>query len=426
MSLSANQTSARGAGPPFAATAGAMQSHASAAARTGRAKKTREVSMIRVLAVLDDTVVSGKVKPVLTLARAARADSATPRPLELSMLTFSRTHEEPELVTSLRDENFPIDVVRENHRFDFGVFPQLRAIVDRVDPQIIWTHGAKTHFLVRIAGLYRGRTWVAFHHGYTATSLTWQLYDQLDRWSLRRADCVMTACDAFAADLHARLGIPTDRLRVHRSPLESRTFFPSEESVARLRAELGLSPERKIVLVVGRLSKEKGHADLLRALGDVNAAREHPAALVIVGDGPESERLERLAAELRIADAVHLVGYRRDVAPFYAAADVFALTSYSEGSPNVLLEAMDAGVPIVATAVGGVGEMIRDGEHGLLVPARDSQAIARALRRIIDDPKLSIALASSARESLTAYAPSRYYASMRADFEASVARAGPP
>ena len=177
---------------------------------------------IRVLAFLDDIVVSGNVKPVLALARCAREAKGEARPLEVSMVAFSRTDREPALVTSLRDEGLVVDVVRERRRFDFGVVPQLRAIVDRRRPDVLWTHGAKPHFLVRLAALHHRKAWAAVHHGYTATSLTWKLYDQLDRWSLHGADAVMTVCDAFAADLHAKLGIKPERLSVHRSPIVMR------------------------------------------------------------------------------------------------------------------------------------------------------------------------------------------------------------
>lgn len=372
---------------------------------------------IRVLAILDDTVVSGKVKPVLTLARYARKDATALRPLEISMLTFSRSKLEPEMVTELRAEGFAIDVVRERRRFDFGVFPQLRSIIDRRQPHVLWTHGAKTHFLVRSGRLQRGKAWIAFHHGYTATSLTWRLYDQLDRWSLLGADKVMTACDAFAADLHTRLRIRPDRLSVHRSPIVVRASPKNDARAAALPEELGLLPDARIVLSVGRLSKEKGQDDLVRALAHARRISDLNIVLVLVGDGPETERLEQLCARLGVADAVRMVGYRSDVTAYYDAADVFALTSHSEGSPNVLLEAMDAGVPIVATAVGGIGEMIGHEKEGLLVPDRDTEGIARSIVALLGNAELRRALAVNARQSLPAYSPQSYYTGVHALFE---------
>jgi glycosyltransferase involved in cell wall biosynthesis len=372
---------------------------------------------IRVLALLDDPVASGKVKPVLVVARNARENRVGLRPLDISMLTFSRAESDPEFVAELRREGLSIDVVRERRRFDFGVFAQLRAIIARRRPHILWTHSAKTHFLVRFGGLHRGRAWVASHHGYTATSLTWRLYEQLDRWSLLGADSVITACEAFASDLNVRLGIKKERLSVHHSPFAESASSSAVVGRRSIRTELRLPAGARVVLSVGRLSREKGHADLIRAMVEVRRTCGFPAVLVIVGDGPERARLERLRARLGLEDAVHLVGYRDDVSPYYEAADVFALPSYSEGSPNVLLEAMGAGVPIVARAVGGVCEMIRDGEQGWLAPKDDATSIAHGIVALLSDANLRSSFTASARRSLSAYAPSSYYAGIRSVFE---------
>jgi glycosyltransferase involved in cell wall biosynthesis len=372
---------------------------------------------IRVLALLDDEVVSGKVKPVLAVAKYARENRQERRPLDVSMLTFARAKSDPEFVGTLTRENFAIDVVRERRRFDLGVFAQIRAIIDKRRPHILWTHSSKTHFLVRAGRLHRGLAWVASHHGYTATSLAWRLYQELDRWSLRGADSVITACDAFAADLHTRLGLDMERLDVARTPLAARDSSIAATVHGGVRDELGLPAAASLILSVGRLSREKGHADLIRAMIEVRSAYDFPAVLVIVGDGPERARLERLRVRLGLEGAVHLVGYRDDVPRFYAAADVFVLPSYSEGSPNVLLEAMDAGVPIVARAVGGVREMIRDGEQGLLTPRDEVSSIARGIVTLLSDASLRARLIASARSSLSAYAPSNYYAGIRSVFD---------
>jgi glycosyltransferase involved in cell wall biosynthesis len=375
---------------------------------------------IRVLVLLDDTIVSGKVKPVLTLANYAREHQESRPPLQISMLTFVRGESDPAFVAELRRDGLSFDVVRERRRFDFAVFQQLRAIIARRRPDVLWTHGAKTHFLVRAGGLHRNTAWVASHHGYTATSLTWRLYDQLDRWSLRGADSVIAACEAFAVDLNLRLGIARGRLSVHRSPIAFGSSLAVRAKKASIRAELGLPEGARIVLSVGRLSKEKAQADLIGAMLEVKRRCDFPVALVIVGDGPEERRLEQVSTRLGISDRVHLVGYKDDVSPYYEAADVFALSSYSEGSPNVLLEAMDAGVPIVATAVGGVSEMIRHGEQGWLVRSGDVEGLARGIVALLANPELRETLRSGARRSLDAYAPAVYYAGIRSVFESTL------
>ncbi len=154
-----------------------------------------------------------------------------------------------------------------------------------------------------------------------------------------------------------------------------------------------MRPETRVVLSVGRLSKEKGHATLIRAMAELPPMSSDQVRLIIVGDGPERAPLISHCARLDLSGIVRFVGYRRDVAPYYAIADVFVLPSFSEGSPNVLLEAMDGGVPIVATAVGGIPEMIHDREQGLLVPAGDAPAIARAIAALLNDAELGKTLA---------------------------------
>jgi len=118
--------------------------------------------------------------------------------------------------------------------------------------------------------------------------------------------------------------------------------------------------------------------------------------LVLVGDGPERSNLVRAAAAARVPAPVIFAGHQRDVRPFYGMADLFVLPSHSEGSPNVLLEAMAAGVPVVATAAGGVPEMTESEETALLVPPSDPEALAGAMIRLLADPPLATRLAANA------------------------------
>ncbi len=179
---------------------------------------------------------------------------------------------------------------------------------------------------------------------------------------------------------------------------------PPEEEVHAIRQQLGLSDELAVV-TVGRMSLEKGQADLLSAIAllkDIPGLPRH--RFVMVGDGPEEESLRRQAASLGIEDRVVWAGFQKNVVPYYALAAIFALPSHSEGSPNVILEAMAAGLPIAATSVGGVPEILEDGVTGLLVPARNPRALAEALRRLLLSEDLRGQLAAAAqRQAETAH-----------------------
>src|SRR5205807_28104 len=141
----------------------------------------------------------------------------------------------------------------------------------------------------------------------------------------------------------------------------------------------------------------KAHRDLIVAFAELSLKhRDLNCKLVIVGDGPERASLESAARASGLDDKIIFTGQVAEVSPFYAIADVFVLPSHSEGSPNVLLEAMTARVPVVATAVGGVPEIVKDNESALLVPAGNPVKLAAAIERVLSDDKLAARLADNA------------------------------
>jgi glycosyltransferase involved in cell wall biosynthesis len=172
------------------------------------------------------------------------------------------------------------------------------------------------------------------------------------------------------------------------------------------RTSLGLPESALVIGTVGNLYPVKGHRVLLEAAAKVSA----PVHVVIAGRGGEEEGLRRLAASLGIGSRVHLLGFRDDVPDLLAAADIYALPSFSEGQSLALLEAMAAGKPIVATAVGGNAEVLGGegmgmdaarsrsaGPAGVLVPAGDADLLARALDGLLTDPNLARELGDAAR-----------------------------
>lgn len=175
---------------------------------------------------------------------------------------------------------------------------------------------------------------------------------------------------------------------------------PPEQDV---RMELRIAADAPIAIVAAMLRPEKQQEVLLRATAEL--ADTHPTLQVLVaGGGPTRDpegtgpQLARLATQLGIADRVHLLGRRGDVARLVAAADVAVLSSAHENLPLAVVEYMEAGTPIIATAVGGVPELIEDGVHGLLVPPGDAQAMARAIAAVLGDPVGAERRAVAARE----------------------------
>jgi glycosyltransferase involved in cell wall biosynthesis len=197
-----------------------------------------------------------------------------------------------------------------------------------------------------------------------------------------------------------RLGV-VDAARLHAVPngiLADRFSVDPAKAAAR-RAELGIAPEETVVVTVARLVWFKGLDTLIDA-----AARLGPAwprlRLVIVGDGPLRAPLEQRVAERGLIGRVIFTGERVDVPEILGAADIFALPSVSEGMPISILEAMAARLPVVATSVGGIPELVVPGETGLLAPARDAGRFAAALETLVAAPELRRACGAAGRERL--------------------------
>ena len=370
---------------------------------------------IKLLAMMEATTVTGPAKLLIELCLLAReagpALAGLPR-VEASVVAFQRGRSGAfdarngaatrgldgapnEFVAAARAAGVEVDVIEERFRFDAGIVGQLRRAVDRRAPDIVETHMIKSHFLTLAAGLARGRRWVAYHHGYTTTDAKMRLYNQLNRVTLPRASRIITVCGPFARQL-ADLGVSPEKISVVHSSVAAASA-PRAEDVSELKARLGVGEGERVVLSVGRLSREKGHVGLVHSLEHLR--RIAPALrfkLIIVGEGPERERVEATASSLGLSESVVFAGHASDVRPYYAVADVLALPSHSEGSPLVLLEAMAAGVPVVATLVGGVPEVATDGETALLAAPHDPAAFASALARLLADASLARALASKA------------------------------
>lgn len=389
---------------------------------------------IKLLALIEATTVTGPAKNLINFCRNARSPEweAAGLPLiDTSIVTFQRgqngrtssltpgeasqasqSNETDSFVRAARDSGIDVDVLYERFRFDPDVIGQLQQIVQRRAPDVIQTHMIKSHFLVKLSKLGIRYPWVAFHHGYTTTDLKMKFYNQLNRWSLPSATKVVTVCGPFAQHL-VKEGVSPQRIFIrHNSITPPVSVQPALK--AELREKLAIKQDEAIVLAVGRFSREKGHLDLINAIGILRD--QHPGLahkLVLVGDGPEQSRVKERARQLGSEEDVILAGQVKDVRPYYAGADVLVLPSHSEGSPNVLLEAMAWHLPVVATDVGGVSEVVSDEQSAILVPPHDPQLLATALARMLEDPLLRHRLAEAAAARVTAdFSPQSYTRSL--------------
>ena len=375
-------------------------------------------SSLKIVSLVEATTMNAVARIVLEFFRTTKELSDTDPEfpaVQGSIITFDRTADgdsSNEFVATARAAGLELDLIREQRRFDLGVIPALREAIEKRQPDVVITNSVKSHFLFWRSRLNKKYPWVAFHHGYTTTDLKMRVYNRLDRWSLPKADRLATVCHAFASQLSRETKVPEERIFVQHNAIRPQPK-PAAGEVTELRRRFGIAADERVALSVGRLSNEKAHADLIEAFKILRATNpDLHCSLLLVGDGPERRGLEEAARASGQNDRITFAGQVSDVFPFYAVADVFVLPSHSEGSPNVLLEAMAAEIPIVATAVGGVPEIVADEESALLVPPKNPPALAAAIARVLQDSALAqrltkVASAVVAREhSPEAYARS--------------------
>ncbi len=217
----------------------------------------------------------------------------------------------------------------------------------------------------------------------------------LNRLTYRRfVTRVIANCGAIANDLAAGGVVPAERIVVIPNGIEAERV--SAGAGEELRAELCIDPDTPTVVVIGRLVPDKGHEVALEAFAKI-VAQEPRAQLLVVGAGKLRHQLREMAAEMLPQDSWRFLGHRSDVDAVLAAGTVVLVSSFREGMPHVVLEAMAAGTPVVATGVAGIPEMIEHGRDGLLVEPGDPGATAEAVLRLLGDHAGARAMAESAR-----------------------------
>jgi glycosyltransferase involved in cell wall biosynthesis len=336
---------------------------------------------LRLLAIIEAHSMTGPAKNLIEFAPLARELD-----VDTEIGTFVRGEESNAFIETARESGIAVHALHESGLGDPGVIRELAGLVAREQPAIVQTHAVKSHFLARLAGLPKRVPWIAFHHGYTWPTMRARAYNQLDRWSLRSAAKVLTMSMPFRDELAAK-GIARERIEIVHNAIRSDWGTIAAGEPAGLRADLGIAPGRNIILIVGRLSREKDHLSLLRAL-DRLRSKLNPH-LLVVGEGPERGLIEEEIRRLGLAECVTLAGHQRSAERYYGIANLAVLSSRSEGSPNALLEAMAAGVPVVATNVGGIPEIVTHEESALLVRPGDVDGMAAAMARLLEDPSLA-------------------------------------
>jgi glycosyltransferase involved in cell wall biosynthesis len=275
-------------------------------------------------------------------------------------------------VVPLREAGVAVETIALPGRAYLRERSAVRAILQRVRPDVVHTHGYRSDLLDGTVARALGIPIVSTVHGSSRLGGKSHFFEWLQGIAWRRFDVVV----AVSRDLERRMlesGVPRDRLA-----LIPNAWPGVEPGLSRdaARTRLGLRADERVIAFVGRLIPAKGPDIFARALA---LSHDETWTAVIVGEGLLREEVERIIAEAGLTDRVRFTGHLDDATHLFPAFDLFVLSSRTEGTPIVLFEAMAASVPIVATRVGGVPEVVSDAE-AILVPSEDIPALADAIR----------------------------------------------
>lgn len=295
--------------------------------------------------------------------------------------------------------------IDERHKFDIGALRQLLALLRERQIDILHSHCYKSDLYGLILRRYHKMKLVTTAHGplasfkYFWASKNWRvryLYDQIDLRILKYFDIVFMVSDTMRGIIGRHAVDPAKMIWV-RNAIDCRYFRRSDASNAEMRGSLGIPATATVIGAVGRLNGEKDYPNLLGA-AKVLLANRPDVYFVIAGKGELEQELRQMAIDMGVANRVIFMGHFHDVRKVFEMMDVYVLSSTREGLPNTVLEAMAMEVPIVSTDVDGVREAVTGGSEAILVPAQDSEELAKGIALMLDDSDLRNRLVRTARQ----------------------------
>ena len=345
------------------------------------------IGPIRVLFVVPALPVGGAERHVTTMLPRMNPARFTP-----SVICIG---EEGELFSTLRAAGIEAAALRLHKRQAVRALIELVMMMRRTRPDVVVVQGYNAETLgriaARIAGVKHTINWVHNASGLVQRGTVRRTVDRaLTRWT----SAYFGVAEAQRRYLVDELGHPDDKIRIIYNGVDLAQFRTSTDRS--VLAEFGFAENDPVVGIVAVLRPEKDHVNLLRAARTVVDELTN-ARFLIIGEGPTRPQLEALCTELGITPNVRFAGSRDDVARLLPAIDVFVLTSTSECFPISVLEAMACARPAVCSAVGGIPEVIKDGETGYLVPPKDPPQLAARLVRLLQDPLTARRMGRAAR-----------------------------
>ena len=281
----------------------------------------------------------------------------------------------------------------------FSNIVEVYRLLKREKFDLIHTHGYRADVIGVILCKLTGLPIISTCHGFISNDRNLKIYNTLDRFSLRFFNKIITVSDSIKNDL-IKNGINESKIIVIQNAVEEKIedeiFFYNRKEKRQL---LNIKEDEFVLGYIGRLSEEKGIRYLIESssiLNDLNI----PIKVLIIGQGPQQKELEDLAREEGIESKIILTGFQNEIETWFPSIDIFVLPSLTEGTPMALLEAMAYGIPVVASAVGGIPKIINSGKNGILVSPSEPEEIARAVSSICLKKDLYNRLSKMAKQTI--------------------------
>lgn len=353
---------------------------------------------IRVAYILTPITFGGAEKVSLNFLRTVDRSNFDVRPI----LLVRPWEEETYLGRELRDlgysyKTIPVALKAEGHSLRaLMVAYRLHSHLKKGSFDLIHTHGYFADICGQFAAILLDISGISTCHGFIETDLKLRLYNSLAKYILRSCKTVIAVSEMIKAEL-VLSGLQDNKVTVISNAVPDSGCEDNLDARREKRILLNIEPEEYVIGYLGRVSEEKGLVYLIKAVIEL-LDEEIPLKLVIVGDGKERKKLEQQVKARGIEYKVIFAGFQTDPENWYSAFDLFVLPSLTEGTPLALLECMAAGVPVIASAVGGVPKIVEDGVNGFLVPPGDCLAIKKKIMFLHGDMELSSRLGKAGIE----------------------------
>ena len=294
----------------------------------------------------------------------------------------------------------PVVIFGRKGKLDFGLVFRVASWLKRERADVVHTHLFTADTYGRLAARLTGVPAVFSTVHNIVNPWKGSGRKLIDRLFARLSTAVVGCSEEVTQTLASRDKIPADKLVSIPNGIDLQKF--SSFSGAGVRSEFGLPEDRPLIGIVGRLHEQKAHGDLFRALAELPQVRDKQLNCLVIGTGDLQDALKQQVKALGLEDCVIFTGMRTDVPRLVAAMDVFVMSSHWEGLPIALLEAMASSKAVLCTRVGGIPDVVIDGDNGLLVEPRDVPQFAKRLDDLLQDPALRARLGQRARDTVIA------------------------